>query len=347
MNPIFSNFCRLAISALFLGSIVGCSAAQSPIEGWVEAKDIPTTVSSEAESPLSFTSSQSSHRSRVRTRSKDVIAPGFEVAVSILEDSNFNGRYRVDFDGALHLPYDVTVQAKDKSERELEQDIQSAVAYLFRSPPSVTVRVSDRAYSIDVQGLVQKPGRYLVHRESSLDELIGKAGGLQSARDGQGLPQYVRIESLGKSAALKLSDYYSGRIDGAREWMGGDVVFFQSDPVQGPGGGALTTETAIQVLGEVREPGEYHFANGENFLYYLAKAGGPTENADLARIEVIRSFGNRRLSKQIDLNRVTTFPDIEDGDLVLIHSKDQNLVIPNVTSVINSLATVVLAAFAI
>jgi len=328
----------LLISSICL---VGCSTHNPKNElAQFSAKGTQSTVADVQSSSESFSALKT-------TRARNIISPGFELDLNVIEDQNLNGKFRVAFDGNLELPYNVRVKAVDLTTTQLESKIQEAYAQFFRNPPTVQVKIVDHSYYVDVRGLVDEPGQYLVKRDSSLDEVLAQAGGLQRVgQDGQSA-RYVRFDQLNQTRILRLTDYYAGMPSGAIEWMGGDIVFFQSER-----DGALTAEHDgragyLQILGQVREPGEYQVVNNLSFYDYLARAGGPTNQANLKKIEIVRRNSQGQKSVTFNLNETEQHPELESGDLVMVHSQDPNVVIPNVTGIIGSIATVIFAAFAI
>jgi len=338
--------CNL-ISLVCVLILLSSCAAQNPQQELARFSSQENRQISEA-ARIERTSGNGIHFAELETtRAREIIAPGFELDIVVIEDPNLSGTYRVGFDGNIELPYNVRVKAADHSSTSLERSIQQAYAQYFRNPPSVEVKISEYSYYVDVRGLVNEPGQYLVQRESSLDEVLGKAGGLQRAERETQAARFVRFEQLDQTRMLRLTDYYSGSAAAKVEWMGGDVVFFQSESDGMLSAGYDGRDGYLQILGQVRDPGEYQVVSNLSFYDYLARAGGPTDRANLKRIEVVRRNGAGQKSVVFDLNRAQELPVLESGDLVMIHSQDPNVLIPNVTGIIGSIATVIFAAFAI
>jgi len=275
------------------------------------------------------------------------IAPGNQIKISTYEDKNLNGKFRVAYDGKLELPDDVTIDTTGLSMAAFKQRISEAYRPYFRGAPDLAVSVVDKDVYVDVEGLVQKPGQYLVRPNSTLDEVIAKAGGLQQTPGTTAFAaRWVSIEQGGEAKLVRLSEYYAGARSVVPQWRGGDLVFFQSE-----GADATSAMAAgkhyVQVLGEVNDPGEYTYENGADFFYYLSKAGGPTQNADLDRIEIIRLDGAVKKSLPFKMKDVKSIPSIQNGDIVMLHADKPSSLIQNVTSVIGSMATSVIAAAAL
>ena len=274
-----------------------------------------------------------------------VLAPGYKIRLTTLEDEQLNGEFTVNFDGVLELPYGVKARVGGQPESSLTQLVISAYSSFFRMPPTISTEILDRTYLVEVQGLVQEPGQYVFRARSSLDELMAKAGGLRTGAGSEPLAKYVRIQERdGAVQTIKLDEYYSGSVDAVPAWSGGEQVFFQSE---GPQAGPGDRREYVHMLGEIETPGEYAMRGEAGFFFYLARAGGPTAQADLRKVEVVRVNGTQKQSTFVDLVEAKSLPTLESGDIVMVHSKDNNQAISNVTSVINSMATILLAAVAL
>ncbi len=253
--------------------------------------------------------------SQARGRGVNEVAPGFEIAISSVEDQNLNGKYRIDFAGNLKLPYNTTVQTEGLTRDDLRARINDAYAKFFKTPPKLGVTVVEEKYWIDVRGLVEKPARFLVQQNTSMDEALSMAGGLSKSAS----VRYVRLQQGKESVTLKLADYYSGSgQDKLPSWRGGDILFFQSDRDYSEAPSDVE-KAYIQMMGEVRVPGEYRFARKSDFYDYLVRAGGPTGQANLGNVELIRNTPEGRVSSVLDLANQKEISSLQSGDLLIVH----------------------------
>jgi protein involved in polysaccharide export with SLBB domain len=298
---------RLISNLLFAFTLVwsaaGCGTAQ---------------VASEQEGTGGGANENTGGKAALKVRGHDEVAPGFEIKVSSLEDQNINGKFRIDFSGKLKLPYDVTLNTDGLTRDALKSKVNESYAKFFKSQPKIGVSVVEEKYWIDVRGLVEKPARVLVQRSASLDEALAQAGGLLKTATAK----FVRIQQGEGSVTIKLSDYYSGNTqDKVPSWQGGDVVFFQSDRDLDEAA-ADGEKSYIQLLGEVKNPGEYRYSRKADFYDYLARAGGPSDKANLLKIEVIRNSSDGRTSSRFELVP-KDIPQLYAGDMILVHSDKQ------------------------
>ena len=92
----------------------------------------------------------------------------------------------------------------------------------------------------------------------------------------------------------------------------------------------LGTEDAlqfyVQVWGQVGKPGLYLVADGTDVIGLLSLAGGPTEDAKLQKITLVRTVAGRKGAIAVDLKRYTNsgdysaIPVLEPGDTVVVPS---------------------------
>ncbi len=279
-----------------------------------------------------------------KARAEKVIAPGYLIHLSTLEDEKLNGDFRVAHDGALKLPYGVTLTAENKTLSALQAEVKKAYQTYFKVSPTMQLTIAEKKYSVRIEGLVQKPGEYYLKKESSFDEVIALAGGLQQGKNTETVAQYANIEQLGEAWDVKLAHYYAGNKNRIPDWQGGERIFFQSESHSDQVG---IDRRFIHMLGQVKNPGEYTAENGADFYSYLAKAGGPDGDADFSRVEIIRIENGEKLSIVFDVEKGARLPVLRGGDVVMVHAKDADTLLTNVTGVIQSISTILLAAVAL
>jgi protein involved in polysaccharide export with SLBB domain len=242
---------------------------------------------------------------------ENAVAPGFVFRLNNLEDKSLNGNFRVAFDGKLVLPYNVTIATHGLSIAELQKKVAAAYRPYFKSGSRVRLDLVERAYWIDIRGLATKPGRYLVKQDTTLDEVVAKGGGFPK----ESPAKFVRISSAqGANMTIDLDRYYrTGDPAKLPPWMGGELVFFQSEEGRDEIGGT-EPRNSVRMLGEVRRPGDVSFRSGADFLYYLNEAGGPTNSVNPEKIQIYRKGKNIEFS----MDKAVGFPPLERGDTVVL-----------------------------
>jgi protein involved in polysaccharide export with SLBB domain len=306
---------------------------------------------SEISTPADVSAGESSKMVKWNTRPSDEVAPGFQIEVKSTDDKAVNGIFAIPNDGVLKLPYDVKVDTTGLTLAQLNAEIVSAYKKFFTSP-QIKVSVFKKEYYVDVRGLVQKPGQYLVKEDSSLDYLISQAGGLLGSSDKNSEAQFVRIDQLGVTNVFRLRDYFSGNQNLVPKWQGGESVFFQSERGS-VAGAAQTGRNYIQIIGMVKTPGEYPYKDNADLYDYLIKAGGPTERADLYKFDLIRTSGKERVRYTFALDDSDKVPDLRPGDTIFVHADNPTpaeksaRVVTIYTSILTAIATTIIAAAAL
>lgn len=272
----------------------------------------------------------------------NLVAPGFLFRLDNLEDKSLNGSFRVGFDGKLSLPYNITLTAADSTLEQLQDKVALAYRPYFKGGSKVHLGLVERAYWVDIRGLAAKPGRYLIKQDTTLDEVIAKGGGFLK----ESPAKFVRITNARGSKAIDLDRYYrTGDPAKLAPWMGGEMIFFQSEEGIDDSAGANGERNTVRFLGEVRRPGDINFRPGASFLYYLSEAGGPTNSVDPNKIQIFRQNTNLQFS----MDKAKDFPPLKRGDTVMLypdHTSPFERFIQSgvgIASIISAIALVIIA----
>ena len=140
------------------------------------------------------------------------------------------------------------------------------------------------------------------------------------------------------------------------DWRGGDLIFAQLQNTSTSTRKSINNvnkSQTVQLVGQIKNPGEIKYLVGADIFYYLVKAGGPTESADLNRIMVVRKSNGRREQKNMNVEQLERAPDILPGDLILVNSDvpgdfEKKLdVAQTIAGFFTSLGYIIVLAFAI
>lgn len=324
---------------ILLAGLTGCSTTGSQY-GWRDLAKQPSGGVQKA--------SQNLESWGAKPAGPDVtdpeLAPGYLLTLHSLTDSKMNGDFRVGFEGDLQLPYDQTLNVTGLTLSQVKRKLADLYRPYFKTPTDIEVRIKERRYWVDVRGLVEKPGRYLVDAESSLDYVIGMAGGPSKAEP----PLYVRIQKGTKVFVFDLTQYYSHGEDHPQilGWLGGEVLFFQKEMAGSVGERTGSYRLPIYMLGEVRKPGGYTLTPGSDFVDSLVQAGGFTDRADLDDIEIIRKSDGVKRVYDFSWQDFQHAPAPIQGDVVFIHANNETRTERHTllfVSIISMLASVVTA----
>ena len=190
---------------------------------------------------------------------------------------------RVGGNGRVSLPLLGAIDVLDLTLEDAQEKIESLLAERqLVLEPEVTMSVKELvSKGVSIQGAVSRPGVYQLQKPKTLLELLVEAGGLSGDSTGQNVFVLRDAADGGKSRM---------EIDAERLIDQGDLtlnVFLQAgDIVLVPRPKSLR----VFVSGAVRNPGPISFKSNEvmTILQAISAAGGPTERANLAKVQVIR-----------------------------------------------------------
>jgi protein involved in polysaccharide export with SLBB domain len=254
----------------------------------------------------------------------NTLAPGYLIRLGHQEDRDLNGSFRVNFDGRIELPYHVTLKAQGLTMDEFRQKVLEAYKPYFKSGIRLTVELMEKAYYVELRGLIAKPGKYRVKSDTSLDEVIAVGGGFPNANSQNAqetAPHFVKISRNENVQMVNLEDYYkSGAGKDIREWKGGEVLFFQKESQKAADPNSMDAGNQVQVLGEVKRPGEFGFHAGADVYLYMVESGGPTRDTDFQRVQVYRGPPGHRVMMEFELEEPEKVPPVKPGDILVFRS---------------------------
>ena len=278
------------------------------------------------------------------SRSKFVMRPGYLIQLSHPVDKKLNKKFRIQSDGKLYLPYQKSVMVEGLTLKESLNQINSTYRSLFTEQAGkVDGKVVDWRFYIELRGLINKPGKYLIKNTTSLDEII---------KMGEWFPKessvkFIRIDQGNANTFFDLSAYYrTGDQSNLPKFIGGEQLFFLEESNSSL---SQASSITIKIMGEVEKSGEYQFQKGWDFYRYFSQAGGPTLYADSDRIELIRGTSYKRKSKVLKLSQLNEFVKIQPGDIIIVHSNQRTRLerevslTASIATIISSIAIVILA----
>lgn len=253
----------------------------------------------------------------LRSRYK-FMAPGHKFKISHPSDKKLSGIYTVNTKGILRLPYDVSINVNDKTFSEVKKDILDAYSVFFeRGVGKVYVTLYNRDYYVEVGGLVNKPGRYLMSYGDSVDILINKAGGLV----GSIVEDYYTadIKQLADDYQVLLNNYYDSNKESERiYWTGYDKVFVSKlDALTG----SNDAVSLVTVLGGVARPGKLLYEEGASLFYFLDKSGGTIPGIDYEECYIFRKTKDGLKKIAFNLGQTETIPVIFPNDIIYLNTQ--------------------------
>jgi len=243
------------------------------------------------------------------------IGPGDEIQIDVWNRQKLSGEHLVGPYGYITLPMHGDFKIGGLNRFEAAKAI--ADIYLkYYDDPIATVKIlkylNNRVY---VMGRVSNPGIIHFSGDGTLLEALAMSGGLPT-RDKtiflskcyiiRGKDQIIWIDLLRllQRANIKLNIRLANN----------DIIYIPE-----------STDAAVFVMGEIKQPGSYQIqTSGLSLLDALNLAGGPTEDANINEVRLIREMKEDEGVKIVDLDRILAKSDfsknylLKDNDILYV-----------------------------
>ena len=185
--------------------------------------------------------------------------------------------------------------------------------------------------TIYVMGEVFKPGAYEAPAGSKFFDILANAGGPTSFAESR---KIRIIRTTGKVDAFDLQAYTEGLTQVTIPTVSpGDAIFVpEKTDMNEKSWLKITPDSAIRIMGAVKKPGRYEWGNEMSFLDILAHAGGPTQDADMSQVRVIKKGQSKRM-EPFDLDSFITeggdfalLPKVSAGDTIIISERPRDVI---------------------
>lgn len=234
---------------------------------------------------------------------------GDKIQVDVVGRPELSGQHIIGPDGKITLPVSGVVLLRDQTRDEAANLITKALSRYYRDIYT-TVRVDSYSSNrVIVLGRVEHPGALQFESPPLLLEILSKAGGLPLLRPEQVLTRCAIIRG-DKILWIDIKRLLTGDLNLNIQLMRNDTVYIPD-----------ATDTSVFVLGAVGKPGVIRLTPQMSFLDALGQAGGPTTDADVNELHLIRPAKNVNL--EIDMENLLT-PDpnlilsMEEGDIIYV-----------------------------
>lgn len=221
------------------------------------------------------------------------IGPRDVVEVEVYDEPEMSKSYEVSANGTITVPFLGVIEVRGRTSADVAEQLTTGYLDGILVHPQVTVRVAEhRSQQVEVYGAVEKPGPYYLEGPTTLLEILGRAGWVDTDKSSN---HVVLRRSTGDSVALTLDAVVSGEKN--LELRRGDVVSVEEGQV-------------VYVGGEVEKAGPVIYSEGLTVMQALLRAGGPNETARLKGAYIVRN-GEK---VPVNLRRIS---DGRDADLAM------------------------------
>jgi len=244
-----------------------------------------------------------------------VVGPEDILGVTVFNEAQLSGRYRVENDGHFSYPFLGRVKAGGATVAEVANRLRSRLADGYLRNPQVTVEVEQfRSQSVFVIGEVRTPGKYMLSGAVSLIEALAQAGSVTQQAGGEVLILHPRDGARGSGVTtpersdadvqrVNLREVETGRLSRNVTIRDGDTIF-------------VPKAERFFVTGFVRTPGSYTLEPNMTVLQAISMAGGVTERGSGRRLRVTRVVNGER--KDLDAKPTDL---VQPGDTITVRQR--------------------------
>jgi len=232
-----------------------------------------------------------------------LIGRGDVLRVTVYDEEGLSGTYTVDETGKVEFPLVGRLDAESQTISSLEASLTRQLGARYLVNPHVTVVVETfGSQRVQVLGAVKKPGPYHLSGYTTLLDILGEAGGINTERSSQ----EVQVKRAGEDAPIvvnlsKLLTQGQGNIP-VRD---GDVIYVAESEV-------------IYVSGQVAKPGAVPWRDGLTVTQALTAAGGASSTANLRKVYIMRGGQRNRVNVRRVLKGRDADMRVQAGDQLFV-----------------------------
>jgi polysaccharide biosynthesis/export protein len=250
------------------------------------------------------------------------IGPGDLVEVTMFENPDLSGHYRVDQDGDIAVALIGHLHVAGMTANEAAAAIEKRFVdeqILLPAGAHATVFIAEYAtQGITINGEVKTPGVYPALGIRKLNDVVVAAGGVTPAASSKVI--VVRKDDPGNSITV---DYNPEALKPVIT----DIQIFPGDSIFVPRAGI------VYVVGNVQKTGGFVLDGRQQLTVEeaLALAGGNKNSPDLKRVQLVRTLDDgRKEAVTIPVNQIIKgrAPDVamKDGDILYVPTSNVRLV---------------------
>jgi len=185
--------------------------------------------------------------------------------------------------------------------------------------------------TVYVMGEVFKPGAYEAPAGTKFFDILANAGGPTRFAESR---KIRIIRTSGKVDAFDLQAYTEGLTQVTTPTVSpGDAIFVpEKTDMNEKSWLKITPDRSIRIMGAVKKPGRYEWGDEMSFLDILAHAGGPTQDADMSQVRVLKKGESKRM-EPFDLDNFITeggdfslLPKVAAGDTIIISERPRDVI---------------------
>jgi polysaccharide export outer membrane protein len=243
-----------------------------------------------------------------------VVGPKDVVRVTVFNEPELSGAWRVENDGEFSYPFLGRVRAGGLTLSQIDDALTAGLADGYLRDPQVMVDIDEyRSQSVFVIGEVRAPGKYILPGEITLLDALGQAGATTDAAGtdvlilhptdaGPGWPTLPGQRDA-EVSTISLRDIQEGKLSRNITIRDGDTIY-------------VPKAERFFVTGFVRNAGSYPLEPNTNVLQAISTAGGVTERGSNRRLRIVRVLGDTRT--EFDASPTDL---VQPGDTIVVRQR--------------------------
>jgi polysaccharide biosynthesis/export protein len=248
-----------------------------------------------------------------------VIGPNDVLGVTVFNQPQLSGKFRVEADGTLAFPLVGRVAVGGSNVRAAEAKIVASLAAGYLTDPRVSVTVEEyRSQQIFVMGEVRQPGPLQFTGSMTLIEALARVGSTTERAGAEAIVVRPAAETMPPAATsatqpgkdsksetihVKLESLQTGELSENVPLRAGDTIF-------------VPRAATVFVSGQVKAAGEYVIHGGMTVREALALAGGVSERGSTRRLQVIRQVDGKRTTFDATLDT-----ELQPSDTIVVRER--------------------------
>ena len=262
------------------------------------------------------------------------LRPGDTLYLSLPGESTLNMTVPIKRNGKLLLPEVGEVYLQGLTLLEANVKVKTLLQEVIHDLDAFELLLKERRLTISVLGYVKKPGNIDLPPGAGIQAAITLAQGLipgaqlnkmQVRRDGKvHLFDYKYYLDSGDSSKLPELQPLDTIFVPATSLLGNVQVNFDAKLVSENASGG--NHQGVQVLGEVRKPGQIDWSENLTLFDLITRAGGPNNSANLANVKILSRDDKGNITSQVfDMaafieqgGALATIPQLQPKDTVIV-----------------------------
>lgn len=243
-----------------------------------------------------------------------VVGPEDVLTVTVFNEPQLSGQFRVENDGQFNYPFLGRIKASGTTVHEIGELLQQRLGDGYLKNPQITVAVQQfRSQSVFVMGEVRTPGKYTLMGAVTLIEALAHAGSTTAAAGNEILILHPKETTKGAPTLpddgdadverVNLREIESGKLSQNLAIRDGDTIF-------------VPKAQRFYVIGQVRTPGSYILEPNMTVLQAISLAGGVSDRGSNRRIRIIRIVDNKK--RELDAKPTDI---VQGGDTIVVRQR--------------------------